>query len=221
MRNKSAEEQALFLYFRNHLIEKGLMPIDKEGKAIDLSLLYIPAFDVAQIMDCQDKNLLNDVMSYYHINREDHEEIRIEDIIRCFNRIKTENPGTFMKLYSYLTETGLIPKSPILAELNLTPEHIDYLRKLETPAVRSTFSYFNNMISGALESKTGKTAVLWDIRNQSREWIEKHTPKINEYIAKMRFGDVDEQKSYHDLCVAISRIHNTIITEKPMDAERR
>ncbi|MBW3004530.1 hypothetical protein KY310_01750 [Candidatus Woesearchaeota archaeon] len=222
LRDGSLEEQAIYGLFRNHLIDNGFMPVDETGRPYDLSLMFIPEFDVNTVVDCPDAELKNFVLSYYQLNREDTEEMRSSDFIRCMNKMKVAAPQLFVQLHNYLAAEGHIPsKSPMLAELNLTAEQIDYLRHLKTPAVDAAVCHINNVISETLKAKTGKTLIFWDIRDQSSEWIAKYAQQINRTIATMRFGDVSDQQDYYDFCIAISEFQNTILAEKPSKPDRR
>ncbi len=221
LRDGSLEEQAIYGLFREHLIENGFMPLDENGKPYDLSVMHIPAFTPDKILDCPDTKLKDFVLTYYQLNRKDQKNIKQKDFMHCMNKMKSDAPERFVKLHNYLAGAGLIPeKSPMLAEQSLTPEHIDYLRHLETPAVEDAFNYFNSIISETIKTKTGKTVVFWNIRDQSREWIESYAPKINRVLANMRFGSVEDQKRYYDFCIAISGLNNTIFAEKPSYQEK-
>lgn len=219
LRMKSPEDQTIFLLLRNTLIENSLMPIDKNGEPYDLSLMHIPSFDISRISQ-ENKKLKDAIISYYQLNKE-YQEVREDDFVQCMNKMKTDMPGLFASLYNHLADTGQIPaKSPVLAELNLTPEQIEFLINLETPAVNAAFNYFNCRVSDALSAKKGNAAEHWSIRRQDREWIEKHALQINKTLAEMRFSTTPEQMQYYDFCIAVSGIQGMIITEEPSYPEK-
>jgi len=206
MRLGNAEEKLLFLYFRNHLIEKGLMPIDKEGKAIDLSLMYIPEFNVNEFLEkvIQEKpQMLEDAMTFYQMNRNNRKEITLEDMLYCMNQMKTEHPGIFAELHNYLLENQFIQESPMRTKINLNAEQITYLRGLEHPScVYYVVEYVNKRLNKLAKETTGRN-IKGDLRTQDKAWIKKATPLINRYIASMRFGTVDEQGDYYNFCKII------------------
>ncbi|MBD3304444.1 hypothetical protein GF343_04815 [Candidatus Woesearchaeota archaeon] len=215
LRDGTLEEQAVYGLFRSHLVENGLMPVDAEGRPYDLSVIFIPDFDPNKLLQCPDKQFQDSVLSYYQFNREDTEEVRVPDFMRCMNKMKTDTPGKFVKLYNYLAKEGIIPNSALPSDPGLTPEHIQFLSGLEAPAVAEAFNYLNNKISDLLAAKSGKALVFWNIQEQSSEWIKKYAPQINRTIANMRFGSPSEQKKYYEFCTAISGLQNMIITEEP------
>lgn len=220
MRLGNAEEKLLFLYFRNHLIEQGLMPIDKEGKVLDLSLMYIPAFNVNDFMEqsiADNPKMLQDTMTFYQRERKNKKNIELDDLMECLNLLKTEHPATFAELHNYLLENKFISKSPIRKKLNLNAEQIIYLRGLEHPnCVYYVVEYVNKRLNNLAKETTGRN-IKGDMRTQSKDWIKKATPLINKYIASMRFGTIEEQGDYYNFCKIIpdlEKIGKTAYTER-------
>lgn len=221
MRLGNVEERLLFLYFRNHLIEKGLMPIDKEGKALDLSLMYIPEFNVNAFMEkvtLEEPEMMQKTARFYQLKRKNKQEIEMADLLYCLNLMKTNDPGTFAELHNYLLKNNFIPESPIKAKIDLSAEQIVYLRGLEHPnCVRYVIEYVNERLNKYAKEKTGKE-IQGDLRTQDKKWIKKAAHLINRFIASMRFGNIQDQGDYYNFCKIIPDLERI---GKPTYTERR
>ena len=144
LRDGTLEEQAIYGMFREHLIENDLMPVDGRGRPYDLSLYFIPsnfnmhAFFNDLVNDRPDLNTT--VAEFYHkrYTRRDTNNLHA-----CLNEMKTENPAVFMELHNYLVDNKYIPPSPILAELNLKDERLNFLLK---PALQSVMTPILNWV---------------------------------------------------------------------------
>jgi hypothetical protein len=214
LKDGTLEEQAVYGMFRAHLVENGLMPIDENGRPYDLSVMHIPPFPPALLqMKCPDKELVDRVLMYYHLNRTEHHVVDPRDILQCFNKLKTELPEVFVQLHNYLVKDELIPATQMRSEINLAPEMMAYLCAVQPDYMEPVISHINRTMSAALE-KNGKK-YMFDITKKDQEWIKKYTPQLNRMIANMRFGTVADQEKYHKFCKVAPLLEDWIFLEEP------
>lgn len=215
LRNGTLEEQAVYGMFRAHLVENGFMPIDENGQPYDLSVMHIPAFPPALLeMKCPDKELVDRVFMYYHLNRTEQQVVDPRDMLYCFNKMKTELPEVFVQLHNYLVKNELIPATQMRPEINLAPEMMAYLCAVQPDYMEPVISHINKKMSDAIGKKSGKIC-LFDITKKDQEWIKKYTPQLNKMIANMRFGTVTDQEDYYKFCKVAPLLEDWIFLEEP------
>lgn len=225
------ENQYIFILARDKLIESGIMPVNEKGQPHDLSLMYIPVFDVNTFgikMIGRDPDFFKELWDFYEHTKTEETKDRPEDFVKSVNLMKIENPAKFVKAYQILVEEKMIPESHSTPEVNLTPEQFDYLKNIYTITLEQDYEdkhlgaamdYINRQMNKH-RTKQGRPADF-DIIEQSPKWIEKHISLINRLIPQMRHQSIAHEEVYWELCYKLKGLANTIHIEKPSYPSRK
>lgn len=209
LRNGTMEDKAIYLYFMKQLIEKDCMPVDEAGQPYDLSLMHIPAFHNDKFLDnlcIENPELLQKVIAFYSNNKKG-DDVSAEGFAKCMNLMKAEQPTAYVQLYNYMVGKKVIPSSSMLSTISLTKDQFAYLVHIDkakadehgrSPLIPPIIDYVTNSIQGP-------------------ETLE----NINNTIATMRYGSLEEQETYYEFCKMALGLPIMLTEELPSVQEQR
>lgn len=208
LRKGTMEDKAVYLVFRQQLIDYDCMPIDEAGKPYDLSVMHIPAYHDDKFLDelcLDDLELLQKVTDFCQKNNADTQNA--DDFARCMNMMKAEQPTAYAKLYNYMVSKKAISPSQMLSTINLTKDQFAF------------FVHYDK----AIADEENREPLFPRIIDYATNHLQGHgtIDDINSTIATMRYGSLEEQETYNEFCKIVLRLP-VIPTEKlPSVQEQR